>query len=146
MSGKATELGHTGICVSDLETSLEFYRGLGFELRWQSELQGADVAKLLGLARAKLRICSLVLGPNAIELFQFAEPQGRDLAKVMRQCDRAITHIGLTVTGLDEIYSHLVRTGYDAFSEPVALPGGARAVFLRDPDGIPIELFEPAQG
>jgi hypothetical protein len=52
---------------------------------------------------------------------------------------------------LQVVYERLLAAGVDTFvSAPVevdtGINRGARALYLRDPDGIPVELFQPATG
>ena len=54
------------------------------------------------------------------------------------------------VSDLDRIYSELQNEGITFISGPVAVDTGANAggagLYLRDPDGITMELFQPAPG
>ena len=84
----------------------------------------------------------LTLGPNALEIYQFFEPAGRDTARVSRPSDRGIMHISIVVENVDEAHAMLVSNGYQAYSSPVTLASGVKAVMVRDPDGIAVELFQ----
>lgn len=142
MNTSRHRFAHTALTVADLDTSVAFYASLGFQQQWMRELASPELAKLFGLTRARARVAYLTLGPNALEVYQFVEPSGRDMGKVMRPCDRGISHISVLVDDLDAAYATLTESGYDAYSRPVAIGGSARAVLFRDPDGIAVELFE----
>jgi lactoylglutathione lyase len=139
------QFAHTALTVADLDTSIAFYASLGFQHQWTHELSGRDLAQLFGLVRARARTAYLVLGANGLELYQFIEPVGRDMAKVMRPCDRGIMHISVQVPNLDVLFALLSASGYETYSDPVLLQSGARAMMVRDPDGIAVELFQAAE-
>src|SRR5262245_19865084 len=68
-------LTHIGICVSDLERSLHFYRDLlGF--RWEHELhvEGQPTDTLLRLTGTDLHAVYLTRDGVRIELLRFASP------------------------------------------------------------------------
>jgi len=52
-----------------------------------------------------------------------------------------IKHIAFEVSGLEHIYKKL-RSKNIEISEPKIGASGARYAFLKDPDGIPVELYE----
>jgi catechol 2,3-dioxygenase-like lactoylglutathione lyase family enzyme len=80
-----------------------------------------------------------------LELFQYVEPPSRGEAGEPR--DVGITHVCQRVDDVDELYARMCAAGATALSEPVLVDTGAnaggRGVYLRDPDGILIELFQP---
>jgi lactoylglutathione lyase len=144
--GTGRQFAHTALTVADMDRSIAFYQELGFTQAWTRELADAEVATLFGLARVQVKVAYLVLGANALELYQFAEQGGRDMAAVMRPFDRGVMHISVLVSGLDELYATLAAQGHQPYSAPVSLSGGVRAVMVRDPDGVAVELFEAAAG
>lgn len=78
--------------------------------------------------------------PNGaqIELFSFPDPPPR----VTNPEARRLRHIAFAVTDLDAALAHLAARGVPA--EPIRIDEltGRRFTFIRDPDDLPIELYE----
>ena len=55
-----------------------------------------------------------------------------------------ITHLALSCPDIVRAASHLAAAGYPVREGPVRFPNGAQAIFVRDPDGVVIELNQPA--
>ena len=66
-----------------------------------------------------------------------------------RNAAAGTAHIGFAVTGLDELYAHLLERGVTSISEPVTPTigpnKGGRVVYLLDPDGIRVELTQSSK-
>jgi catechol 2,3-dioxygenase-like lactoylglutathione lyase family enzyme len=81
-----------------------------------------------------------------IELFEYVSPPTIDVELEPAKVGNA--HLCFLVPDLDAVYARLVPTGVSFFSPPVVVDTGANAggkgLYLRDPDGIVLELFEPA--
>ena len=81
-----------------------------------------------------------------IELFEYIAPRGR--SHPGEPCDVGITHICLVVADVHEAYRRLLAAGAEPISEPIAIDTGANTgawgLYVRDPDGIVLELFQPA--
>ena len=64
--------------------------------------------------------------------------------------DGGVGHLALMVDDLDETYARLREASVRFVNPPVEIDAGAnrgaRAGYLRDPDGITIELVQPAPG
>jgi catechol 2,3-dioxygenase-like lactoylglutathione lyase family enzyme len=78
-------------------------------------------------------------------LFEYVTPAGGK--HVSRPADVGFTHVCVACDDLEERLGRLVAAGGSAFSAPVAVDTGVnrggRGVYLRDPDGHVVELFEP---
>lgn len=134
---------HSGIGVRDMETSLHFYRDLlGLEMGADVEVEGPVLDEIVGLKNAKVRIVHLKCGEGQeVELFQYTEPAISSFPKDYRQCDGGIIHMALVVDNLMELYERLKKNGVTFNSKPYDL-GGGPVVYMRDPDGITVELME----
>jgi catechol 2,3-dioxygenase-like lactoylglutathione lyase family enzyme len=57
-----------------------------------------------------------------------------------------ITHVCFLVSDLKATYERLLDAGVEFYSPPVEIDTGVntggRSLYLRDPDGIPMELFQ----
>ena len=138
-------LTHIGLCVSDWERSLRFYRDLlGF--RYLSELQvgGAPTTTLLQLAEVSLRAIYLERDGTRIELLHYAVPghEGNGRPRPMNQL--GLTHLSLRVDDLAATLDKLRKSGANIIEQTrIDLPDfQAAAVFVTDPDGTLIELVQ----
>jgi catechol 2,3-dioxygenase-like lactoylglutathione lyase family enzyme len=136
---------HLGICVSDVEASLSFYRdALGFEVASELEINGEPSDTLLQLRDVALRAVYLRRDGLTIELLYYASPGhvGDGTPRAMNAL--GLTHLSLRVADLEATASDLEARGFDVLQDTridsAAL--GARAVFATDPDGTLVELVE----
>jgi catechol 2,3-dioxygenase-like lactoylglutathione lyase family enzyme len=144
-----SRIHHTSLTVSDLERSLKFYRDiLGCEVLATQEKQGGYLAAIVGYPDAHVRMAHLRLpnGETLIELFEYLAPAGTKADVEPRNV--GASHICFVVADLRETYAALRANGVDSFvSPPVFVDTGANAggwgVYLRDPDGIVLEFFQP---
>jgi len=141
-------LSHTGLTVRDLARSLAFYRDvLGMEVVFEQEKQGGYLAAIVGYPGAHVRMAHLAFPGDAhrLELFEYVSPEPRGEPGEPR--DVGITHVCLRVDDIETLAERLEAAGAAFFSRPVAVDTGAnaggRGVYLRDPDGIVLELFQP---
>ncbi len=143
-----SSINHTGLTVSSLERALAFYRdALGLEVVMEQEKSGGYLAAITGYPDAHVRMAHLATpAGQRLELFEYLEPPGR--AAPREPCEIGITHVCLVVADVHDAHRRLVAAGAEPFSEPVAIDTGANAgtwgLYVRDPDGIVLELFQPA--
>lgn len=139
-------MSHIGLCVSDWKRSMRFYRDLlGFELAYELQVKGEPSDTLLGLEDVDLRAVYLEREGFRLELLDFASPGeagGRPLWPINRL---GLTHLSLAVEDLDALVAELVEAGVEILRETrISTENGSRAIFVRDPDGLPIELVQAA--
>ncbi|HEY7462164.1 MAG TPA: VOC family protein [Gemmatimonadota bacterium] len=120
---------HTMIRVKDLERSVGWYRDvLGMREESRRVLAKAD-ATILFLTDG---------GEHRIELTY--NHDGRDY-----QLGNQFGHFAFAVADLDAEKDRLERLGISFTRGPYQVtPGGSRIAFIKDPDGIEIELIESA--
>lgn len=145
-----------GITVDDLDRSVAFFRGvLGFEKTGEIEVAGPDVESRSGVFGARVRIATLRLGEETIELSDYLAPRGRPYPYGTRANDHWFQHIAIVVSDMDAAYAKLRAAGIEhASTGPQTLPdsipaaAGIRAFYFRDPDGHFLELlqFPPGKG
>jgi catechol 2,3-dioxygenase-like lactoylglutathione lyase family enzyme len=140
-------LHHTGLTVSDLQRSLQFWRdALGMEVLFEQEKVGGYIEAIVGEPGAHVRMAHLAFGGEGtrIELFEYVAPPGG--RHIQRPADVGFCHVCVACDDLDERLERLVAAGGTAFSKPVEVDTGVnrggRGVYLRDPDGHVVELFE----
>jgi len=141
---------HTSFTVADLERSVEFFRDLlGLEVVMSRVIDDAYFGRIVGLpgCRVKAALLRIPGSDHLLELFEYLAPRGEPC--VPRPCDPGSCHLSLQVDDLRPLHQRL--RGKVAFvSEPVALDAGPNrggyALYLRDPSGILVELFQPGSG
>lgn len=147
-----SDILHIGVTVSDLERSITFYRdALGLAFQGRITMDGPETERLFGRIGcsadiAYLRGTELVDGPS-VELIQFT-----DTASKKAPTDIFTTSISEICFCTDDIhreYARLRELGVEFLSAPQDFDftkdgyGKSSAVYLRDPDGIILELMEP---
>jgi catechol 2,3-dioxygenase-like lactoylglutathione lyase family enzyme len=145
---KIVAADHTGITVSNLERSLEFWRDvLGFEFSHSAHQKGERPEQITGVAGAELKL-AVVKTPNGhkIELLEYFAPADRKKDFELRPCDLGHIHVALTVDDLDAVLKKIAESGWKAAGEPQRLThgpnAGKRVVYVRDPDGTTIEFMQ----
>ena len=141
---------HTGFTVSDLDRSVAFYRDLlGCEVLATQEKKGGYLAAIVGYPDAHVRMAHLRVpgGEHVIELFQYLTPA--DDRTNVEPRNVGASHLCFIVGDLPALYGSLLGRGVTSFvSAPVEVDTGINrgglALYLRDPDGITVELFQPA--
>jgi catechol 2,3-dioxygenase-like lactoylglutathione lyase family enzyme len=137
-------LTHLGICVSDLERSLRFYRdGLGCKEVGRLEMAGGPADTLNGMEGVRVRAIYLERDGWRLELIAFAEPGwiGPQAPRPMNQL--GLTHLSLRVADLDAACARIEAAGGGLLhGTRVGRPGRTRAIMAHDPDGMRLELVE----
>lgn len=133
-------VNHVGLRVADLERSVAFYRGLGFESARDLAVPDAGSARLLGLEPPiGLRAHYLVNGPFVLELLGFA-PEQPARAELRSITDVGLTHLSIGVDDIAEAIEAVVAYGGEVLAETHV----GVAVMVRDPDGQLLELLVAA--
>jgi catechol 2,3-dioxygenase-like lactoylglutathione lyase family enzyme len=136
---------HVGICVSDLDRSLRFYRDLlGFRYRSELTVQGEPSDTLLRLRGVDLRAVYLERDGTRIELLSYASPGTVGDGAPRPMNGRGLTHLSLRVDSVRDTVAELRAAGVSILDESaIDIPGfGAAAIFVADPDGTLIELVQ----
>jgi catechol 2,3-dioxygenase-like lactoylglutathione lyase family enzyme len=140
-------IAHTGFTVSSLDRSLAFYRDvLGLEVVMEQEKEGGYLAAIVGYPGAHVRMAHLATPDGGrIELFQYLHPEGSGTPLEPRNV--GITHVCVVVADVHAAYLRLVEAGAEPLSEPIEIDTGANrgawGLYVRDPDGILLEIFQP---
>jgi catechol 2,3-dioxygenase-like lactoylglutathione lyase family enzyme len=138
---------HTSFTVADLELSLSFFRDvLGLEVVGTREVRDEYFGQIVGLPGSVVKAALIRLpGGHHVELFEYVQPPGHGVAP--RPCDPGSCHLALLTADLPALYHQLKARGAAFLSAPVLISAGPNrggcGVYLRDPNGILLELFQP---
>jgi catechol 2,3-dioxygenase-like lactoylglutathione lyase family enzyme len=139
--------------VANMDRSVAFYAGvLSFEKVSDRELESANPAPENPMTR-RLRVVTMRLGDESIELVQFKGGQGHPIPEDSRSNDFWFQHIAIIVSDMDRAYAVLMAKHVQPASvSPQRLPdwnrsaGGIRAFYFKDPDGHPLEILRFPEG
>ena len=120
---------HVAVIVSDYDRSKDFYvRVLGL----------TPVGEVYRDERDSYKLDLAVNGEYQIELFSFPDPAGRpNYPEAV-----GLRHLAFEVDSVEETISHLETNGVEV--EPIRVDPvtGKKYTFFKDPDGLPIEIYE----
>jgi len=142
-------VGPIALTVSDADRGAAFFTNvLGFEKTGDVEVAGAPVERLTGVFGARLRVVTLRLGAETLELHEFLAPRGRAFPEDSRGNDRWFQHVAIVVSDMARAYAKLrAHDVTHASTGPQRLPdwnpnaAGIEAFYFRDPDGHFLELI-----
>jgi catechol 2,3-dioxygenase-like lactoylglutathione lyase family enzyme len=142
-----TAVHHVGVTVSDLDRAVAFWeRLLGASSRNRRVLDGPQVGTMVGYPGVRIESCWLDLpGGVSLELLRYFDRA--DDAYDPGTAHPGNVHVCLRVDDMDAAHAHAVACGAEPVSarpiEVLAGPrAGARLAYLRDPDGVTIELVQ----
>ena len=141
---------HFALTVGDLERSLRFYRDLlGLEVKVRRVWNEEYVREMVGFPDASMDIALLALPGSEdqqLELIEYQQPRARPPHNPINAAGSA--HLCFMVDDIQETYDRLRQEGIEFVSAPVAVPvgpnKGRRTAYLLDPDGIVVQLMQPA--
>lgn len=142
---------HTSYSVSDMSRTLAFYRDLlGFEvINERPEVTNTYFRTIVGIPDAIVHAVVLQIPgtSHCLELFEYKHPRG--VRQNLAPNNPGSSHIAYFVDDLRALYPKLKEAGVEFITQPVYLDEGPNiggwALYMKDPDGIPIELFEQAK-
>ncbi len=140
---------HTGFQVADLDRSLDFYCGLlGFTIRWRREVDVEYIQELVGYPGLKLHQALLEI-PGTDHTLELLDYRNVDRTPVdPATANPGTGHICFYVDDLPAMYEDLRSKGVEFISPPVTPTVGPNVgkwcVYMKDPDGIRVELLSVA--
>jgi len=150
---KLRAVHHIGIPVGDLDRTLAFYCELtGGEVVLENDMRGPQLSEGIGVEDPDLRFAMLKLGNTILEFIEYRSPKGKGYDRANN--DLGINHIAFEVGDVRGVYEKLRAKGVEfnaephTFTEEDGAPDvvGTTFCYFRDPDGIVLEVFEPAKG
>jgi len=133
-----------------LDPLLAFYtRVLSFEIIGDCELSGEPYEKPTGVFGTRMRVVTLGLGQERIQLTQFLAPSGGyPIPQDSRSNDLWFQHLAIVVSDMNTAYATLreqnvqhVSTAPQTLPDSIPAAAGIRAFYFRDPDGHNLELI-----
>ncbi|MEH2083151.1 MAG: VOC family protein [Nostoc sp.] len=144
-----------GLTVTNCDRSLSFYQeALNFKLVSDITVEGHNFSTE-DVTQAKVRIVTLQLGDEFIELIEYVNIQGKPIPSDSQSNDLWFQHLAIVVSNMDRAYTHLRSFPIESISvaPQTILPDnqasdGVRAFKFKDPDGHDLELiwFPPDKG
>jgi catechol 2,3-dioxygenase-like lactoylglutathione lyase family enzyme len=143
----AQEVARVGITVSNLQRALRFYEEvLTFQKVGEYELNATVAKQLLGV-NEPVKVATLQLGEESIELLEF-KTKGRPIPEDSHSNDLWFQHIAIVVRDMEAAYQQLRLAKVQFVSTepqtlPAYLPAAAdiSAFYFRDPDGHNLEII-----
>lgn len=145
---------HFSFTVSDIERSVAWFVDvLGLELVHRQRQENEYTQKLVGMTGAVLEVAQLklpsldpVYSTHMVELIEYVEPAGE--RPLLPTNNVGVAHLALIVTDIHERYERMRAQGVEFVNPPVEITAGANkggwACYLRDPDGLTLELLQPS--
>jgi len=130
---------HVAISVTDIDQSRAFYQKLGFAevMRWQAEDES-------------LTIVQMQLSGMLLEMFCYASPKEGAVKEQSLESDLKMVgtkHFGLRVDDIEVARKKLIESGLmDAATTVTQGRTGIEYLFLRDPDGLFVEIVQDDRG
>lgn len=129
---KFNKIQHIGIPVINLQKSIQFYEGLGFENIMQQSFE---------FDGGKGEVAMMKSGEILIEIYQMPI---HILPEIKARKDGKIDHFAIDVDNIDELFHYFKSNGYTVFeAAPVFLPfwkNGCKYFNIAGPDGERIEF------
>ena len=118
--------------MHDLERARAFYELLGFQFV-VGPVGPEPVAILTHPAGVEINL-----------ILNGASPDADNILMDVPVKHAGYTHVALSIADIEGAIASLEESGVTITEGPVEFPGGARAIFVRDPDRNVIELNQPA--
>ncbi len=138
-------LSHIGICVSDLQRSVTFYReALGFAELSRLQVEGEQSETLLEIRGGKLEAVYLERDDTRIELLYYPEAGVIDIDPPPPMNRVGLSHLSMRVADIDQAVRDVETAGGHLMGHTRVdnAKWGTHAAFVTDPDGLRIELLQ----
>ncbi|MFM9835845.1 MAG: VOC family protein [Methylophilaceae bacterium] len=149
VEGRILEVKTISLTVSNIEQSVAFYeKALDFKKVSEQVIANSNYDTLTGIYGTRVKVATLQLGQETIQLEQHLTQQGRPVPVDSRSNDLWFQHFAIVVSDMNKAYRQLQQVSYQAISSaPQTIPesnkgaAGIKAYKFKDPDGHPLELL-----
>ena len=136
---------HTSFTVANLNRAVQFWtEGLGFRATSVSERTGAWQGQVTGIPGAKLKIAHLVGYGHHMEFIEYLQEPGNSVT--LQPNGAGVAHVCLEVEDIENTIDTLATIGATPQGKLIEVDSGpftgCRAIYMRDPNGVIIELEE----
>lgn len=144
MSFQVQGVHHIGLTVSNIKQSFDWYTKM-FDLKPGplNHVSGEGLSNGVQLENVQLTFSMVEIGSTRIEFLQYHSPESIPFS--LRNCDIGATHVCLQVDDMDTAFAELTEKGAIFNAPPVTLTegdlAGSKWAYLRDPDGIQLEIW-----
>ena len=138
-----TSLHHPALVVPDLGAAIAFYGQMfGFEEVFRGEWQDPAPVfnQIVGLDHSAGMSCVMRGGTCYLELFEYTAPSAPVVERPQAH-HTGLRHLAFEVEDVDAALAQCCALGGSRINDPADMPGGARAVYARDPFGNLIEFL-----
>ena len=140
---------HTSFTVADVERAVAFWRDvMGFAVTDLSPREGAWLGAVVGVPGARCRIAHLHGHGTHLEFIQYLAPVGADVTGPPNRPGTA--HVAFVVSDIETLARRMLEAGASEQGRVTRCTSGPAAsclaVYLRDPNGIIVELVELPSG
>jgi methylmalonyl-CoA epimerase len=130
-------IDHIGIITNDLQKSVEFY----------TDVLGFSVSRKIEMAESELSAVFVEKDGSKIELMKCRGknvPKRSEVAKLRIGVSSIPIndHITFSVDDIEATVTQIKEKGVVFNLEPIQIEGGMKLAFLKDPNGVLIELVE----
>jgi lactoylglutathione lyase len=144
-------IGHAGICVSDIERSVRFWRdGLGFEILSGRVFYGSSWRRILEVGELELHNRLMRRDHMTLELLEFRKPGHLGTGERGKMTQLGFTHLAVWVSDIEAAAQQVVAHGGTVIEETRTEFNHPRLkgkwLICCDPDGVRVELVEYPEG
>jgi len=145
-AGSVIASNHVSFTVSDVTRTAAYFRDVfGLTVLSIGARDPTAIRAITGVADADILI-GFIQAPNIrVELVEYVAPKPCAIHRP-RPCDLGFSHLAFDVVGLDSIIAKAAEYGALPVGDIATIDRGpnkgCRAVYLRDADGVTVELLE----
>ncbi len=137
---------HVSFTVPDVDAAVRFWSGaFGFTVESVSLREGPFLGEVVGVPGARARIAHLKGHGQHLEFIEYLEPAGA--TGVPAPNDRLAAHVAFVTDDIAAAEARVLAHGGSRLGRVTEVTGGpyqgAFAVYLRDPNGVIVELYQP---
>ena len=135
---------HVGLTVSDLDTAIAFFEGLGLEVEGRASLEGEFIDTVCGLSGAACDIAMMRPpgGGAALELATFVRPGHQPGSPDAMPTELGLRNVSFEVDDLHAAVDWAAAQGYGLVGGIGEYEGAWKMAYVRGPDGIVVSLAQ----
>ena len=135
---------HTGLVVTNIIASIEFYEKLGLEVWVQQNETGDFISQVVGLDNVEIVTAKLkVPDGSVLELLEYKSHPDKVTTSIYASNKHGCSHVAFTVKNVNEMAVKVIELGGSIVNLPaVSVNGLVKVMYCHDLDGILIELVE----